>query len=573
MTATTPEMSPEHVPETTPEVDVPPTDGPGGGRKRWVALGFMSLGVAMVMIDATIVNVSIPVISKDLSLTPTDIEWTNSIYSLVFASLLITMGKAGDVLGRRLLFISGATLFLLSSVIAATSHSGEVLIAGRFVQGIGGAMMIPASLSLLNTIFRGKDRAIAFAVWGATIGSVAAIGPLLGGWLTTSYSWRWAFLINLPIAITLITGTLLLVPESKDEDAQRGIDVTGVITSALGLGALVFGLIEGQRFGWWSTVGVPKIAGAQWTYQALSPVPIAFVVSAVSLSLFVMIEKKRAEAGKVVLLDLELFRIRSFAWGQVVGMVIMFGEFGILLTLPLFLQNVLGFTAIHAGATLAFVMVGALLSTPPSGRLVGRYGAIRIVRLGLAIEIVAMFWLGYAYTIDATTWTFAPCLILFGAGVGLSTAQITNVILRDVPVEKSGQASGTQSTSRQLGTALGVAVLGAVLWISLANTLDNSLAHQAGITPAQRTQITSLVVESSGTALPVLRVKQPDIAKTADRAYAESTRRATWVGSAFLLIGLIGTFQMKPNRAVAGRPEDDVENAAADEEPSTAAAV
>ena len=547
--------------------------GAGTGRKRWIALGFMSLGVSMVMIDATIVNVSIPVISRDLALTPADIEWVNSIYSLVFASLLITMGKAGDIVGRRLMFVAGACVFLLSSVIAARSHSGEVLIFGRFVQGIGGAMMIPASLSLLNTLFRGKDRAIAFAVWGATIGAVAAIGPLLGGFLTTNFSWRWAFLINLPIAIVLVVGTLLLVPESKDEDAPRGVDVVGVVSSALGLGALVFALIEGQRYGWITTLGRPKIGGVHWT-AGVSPVPIALVVSVVSLVTFVLVERRRAATGRVVLLDLELFRVRSFAWGQVVGMVIMFGEFGILLTLPLFLQNVLGYTAIHAGATLAFVMVGALLSTPPSGRLVGRFGAIRVVRMGLVLEVVAMAGLGWSYTVHATTWSFAPWLVLFGMGVGLSTAQITNVILRDVPVAKSGQASGTQSTSRQLGTALGVAVLGAVLWISLAHTLHTNLDAQPGVTPAQSQQVTNLVVNSSGTALAGLREAQPALAATADTAYAQSTRWATWVGSGFLLVGLLGTFLMNPRSNEAGRPEDESESdAESDAMPSSAAAV
>ena len=561
-------------PDAPPPADIAPPTGEGTGRKRWFALGFLSFGVAIVMIDATIVNVAIPQISRDLTLTPADIEWVNSIYSLVFASLLITMGKAGDVVGRRLMFVLGATLFLVSSVIAARSQSGEVLIFGRFIQGIGGAMMIPASLSLLNAMFRGKDRAIAFAVWGATIGSVAAIGPLLGGFLTTEYSWRWAFLINLPIAVIGITGTLLLVPESKDPDARRGLDIVGILTSAFGLGALVFGLIEGQRYGWWSPLGEPRIGAFHWTSSAISPVPVAFVLSAVLLLTFVRVEGRRAAADKVVLLDLELFRIRSFAWGQVVGLVIMFGEFGILLTIPLFLQNVLGYTAIHAGATLVFVMVGALISTPPSGRLVGRFGAIRVVRIGLVLEVLAMVGLGFAYSVHANTWHFAPWLVLFGMGVGLSTAQVTNVILRDVPITKSGQASGTQSTSRQLGTALGVAVLGAVLWLSLGNILSTNLKTEPGVTPAQADRITSVVVNSSGTALAGLRAnpQTASVAATADKAYAESTARATWVGSAFLLVGFAGTFRMN-TRTAAGRREEEEEAAAeAAALPTTAAA-
>jgi EmrB/QacA subfamily drug resistance transporter len=543
---------------TTTDEGTAAANEPRPDRKRWFALGFMSLGVSMVMIDATIINVAIPAISADLDLMPTDIEWVNSIYSLVFASLLITMGKAGDVVGRRLIFVLGACLFLASSLIAALAQSGEMLIAGRFIQGIGGAMMIPASLSLLNSIFRGKDRAIAFAVWGATIGCVAAIGPLLGGFIITNWSWRWAFAINLPIAIALVLGLLLLVKESKDPNAQRGVDVVGVLTSSFGLGALIFGLIEGQRFGWGTTIGEPSIFGFTWTF-AISPALFAFVLSAILVTTFILTERRRTAQGKVVLLDLSLFKIRSFVAGQVVGMLIMFGEFGILLMLPLFLQNVLGFSAIHAGATLAIIMAGALISTPPSGRLVQKLGALQVVRIGLVLEIVSMIGLGFAYGVDTTTWAYAPWLLVFGMGVGLATAQITNVILRDVPVEKGGQASGTQSATRQLGVALGIAVLGAVLWLSLGNILEQRLETQAGATPAQAQQVTDRVVDSSGVALAPLRQASPEVAAVADQAYSDATARSTWVAAGFMTLGLGATFLMKPSQ---GRKRDEEEPAA-----------
>ena len=548
----------------TTDEGLTPTTGRGGSRRRWFALGFMSLGVSMVMIDATIINVAIPVISADLSLTPTDIEWVNSIYSLVFASLLIIAGKAGDVLGRRLIFMLGAAIFLVSSLIAARANAGEVLILGRFIQGIGGAMMIPASLSLLNTLFRGRERGIAFAVWGATIGCVAAIGPLLGGFLTTNFSWRWAFLINLPIAIALVVGTLLFVPESKDENAKRGVDVVGVIASALALGGFVFALIEGQRYGWLTSVNNPKLGGFDWTWS-VSPAAVAFVVAAVAAYTFIAVEKRRARAGKVVLLDLDLFKIPSFTWGQVVGMLIMFGEFGILLTMPLFLQNVLGYSAIHTGAILAMVMVGALVSTPPSGRLVNKWGALAVVRIGLSLELLGMLGLAWSYSVDATTWSFVPWLLLFGMGVGLSTAQITNVVLNDVPVHKGGQASGTQSATRQIGVALGVAVLGAVLWISLANNLDRDLEARPGVTVTEAREVTDRVVNSAGTALPGLRASDPELAAVADQSYTDATRLSTFVGGAFLFFGLLATFAVRPSNA----PKRDSElDAGPDPEPS-----
>jgi EmrB/QacA subfamily drug resistance transporter len=536
-------------------------------RWRWLALAFLAMGVAMVMIDATIVNVAIPAITADLHLQPTDIEWVNSIYSLTFAALLITAGKAGDVFGRRRMFITGGVVFLLASIIAARSQSGEVLIFGRFVQGIGGAMMIPASLSLVNTIFRGRDRAIAFAVWGATIGTVSAIGPLLGGWITTAFSWRWAFLINLPIAILLVVGSLTFVPESRDPDARRGVDLPGVLLSAFGLAAVVFGLIEGQRFGWWAPTGPAQIGPFTWNSTAISPVPVAITIGVLLLIAFVQIERARGRADRVIVLDITLFRIRSFRWGLLSGMVIMFGEFGILLTLPLFLQNVLGFSAVRSGATLAMVMVGALISAPASGALTRRRNAIFTIRVGLIIEAIAMTGLAFAYTPTATQWNFVPWLILFGVAVGFSTAQLQNAILTHVPVSKSGQASGTSSTSRQLGTALGVAVLGAVLWMSLGSLVTAGLSNGDVFTQAQAERISQVVVGSSGTIATTFRTAARDgsngqtptlpagtppevatavpfISQVVDSSYSTATRRATLVGAGFVLVGWFATLAM-----------------------------
>ncbi len=511
----------------------------------------------MVMIDATIVNVAIPQVSADLNLVPTDIQWINSIYALVFASLLITMGKLGDTLGRRLLFLSGVSIFVLASIIAATAHSGEVVIIGRAIQGVGGAMMITASLSLLNTMFRGKDRAIAFAIWGATVGTVAALGPLLGGFLTSEYSWRWAFLINVPIAIISILGVAFLAPESKDTLSKRGLDLPGVLLSAFGLGALVFGLIEGQSYGWWAPRGSDIAIGPfAWPINAISPVPVAFALSAILLFVFVRVEATRAAEGQAITLDLALFKIRSFAWGNLVGLCIMFGEFGLILTLPIYLQNGLGFTALKAGATTAFIMLGALMVAPASGKLTQMRGPLAVVRIGLILEVIAMIRIGSIYSPSATQLQFAPWLILFGAGVGLGTAQLVNVVLRDVPISESGQASGTQSTSRQIGTALGVAILGAVLWTTLGTSLTSALeAPDVGFSHQEATAISDDVVRRGGVTInansetidPTQLITGRDarygikIQTAAESSFAKATAYATYVGAGFVAIGVLGT--------------------------------
>src|SRR6478736_10349152 len=218
-------------------------------RRRWAGLVFISVAVALIIVDSTIVNVAIPSIVDDLGITSTQVQWVQEAYTLVFASLLLVFGSLADRIGRRRMLLAGVVIFTLASVGAALATTGELLILARFVQGVGGALMLPTTLSLLNATFRGRERAIAFAVWGSTIGGMAAVGPLLGGWLTTAFSWHWAFLIKVPIGIIIVVGTILWGPETRDPLAARGVDVAGIVLSIVGLSAIVFGLIEGQRFG------------------------------------------------------------------------------------------------------------------------------------------------------------------------------------------------------------------------------------------------------------------------------------------------------------------------------------
>jgi MFS family permease len=198
---------------------------------RWRAMPIIALAVSIIIMDATIVNVVLPVLIRDISLSASQAEWVNSVYALVFAALLITVGRIGDIAGRRRLLIIGIVIFGVASVFAAASGNGTMLIAARLLQGVGGAMILPATLSTVNALFTGRERGIAFAIWGSTIGGMAAVGPLLGGWLATDFSWRWAFLINGPVAIIVLVGTLLWVPETRDPHAQRGTDAAGVVLS------------------------------------------------------------------------------------------------------------------------------------------------------------------------------------------------------------------------------------------------------------------------------------------------------------------------------------------------------
>ena len=242
------------MPETTnAATDQEPETGQvlaSGGRRRWIALGILAVSLGLVVLDGTIVGVSLPVIIRDLHLSLTNAEWVNSLYSVVFAALLLTAGRLGDSFGRRKTLIVGIALFVLGSVLAALSTGAASLIASRAVQGVGGALILPSTLSTVNATFRGKDRAVAFGVWGAVMSGAAALGPLLGGLLTKYATWHWVFWVNVPIGLVLIVVALIFVDDTRG-DRDHGADIIGPVLAAIGFGALVFGLIEGANLGWW----------------------------------------------------------------------------------------------------------------------------------------------------------------------------------------------------------------------------------------------------------------------------------------------------------------------------------
>ena len=282
---------------------IPDVESPSASnRAKWFGLFFVALGVAMIIVDATIVNVSVPSIIDDLGITSSQAQWVQEAYTLVFAAFLLMFGRLADRWGRLRLFLLGVVIFVLASVLAAVADSGGQLIAARLVQGIGGALMLPTSLSIINAGFRGKDRAIAFAVWGGTIGGTAALGPLLGGWLTTDFSWRWAFGINVPLGLIVFFGALVFVKESKDTSAETGVDVIGALLSVVGIGLIVFGLIEGRNYGWWSTLGEPALGGVTWGW-GISPVPVAFAAGLAALAVFALFAALATWPGYTPLYD------------------------------------------------------------------------------------------------------------------------------------------------------------------------------------------------------------------------------------------------------------------------------
>ena len=522
------------------------------GNRRWFGLLFISLSVALIIVDSTIVAVTMPPIVRDLGLTSTEVQWVQESYTLMFASLLLAFGALADRVGRRAMLIAGLVVFAAASLGIVAASSGGVMIAWRIVQGVGGAMILPATLSLLNSTFTGRERSVAFAVWGATIGGMAALGPLLGGWLATSFTWHWAFGINPPLVILIVLGLLLTVRESRDAP-REGIDWGGAVLTMVMSAAVVFGLIEGRTYGWWG-VNTPFAIG-DWTWPFdVSIIPVTFAVGAVLIAVFVVRGLRRQRAGRSSLLNFDLFRISSFRNGNIVAALVALGEFGIILSLPLWMQNVLGYDPLHAGFALLSLAVGSFVASGFVTPLQRRLAPVWIVRIGLLLEITGLLVVASTIAVDTPWWWIALGLGVYGVGVGFATAQLTGTILVDVPPQFSGQASGTQSTSRQVGSALGIAILGTILFGVTGATLQQSLDDRGVPQPASQ-PIVSAVVDSAGGAIPGLGAHDPAVQAAAEQAFADGAKAAAFTAAGFLGIALIASASLGSGRHREEEPD------------------
>ena len=521
-------------------------------RLRWWGLAAISLGVALIIMDATIVSVAMPEIISSLDLTTTQVQWVQEVYTLVFAALLMVWGTMSDRIGRRRLLIIGLAIFVGSSIVCAFAPTGTWLIAARALQGIGGSMILPTTLALLNATFRGSERSIAFAVWGSTIGSMAAVGPVLGGWLTSAFSWHWAFWINVPFGILVIVGLLVCVAESRQHDSARFTDWLGAAASVLGFGMLVFALIEGRAYGWWmATDDAPVSLGG------FSIIPVLFVAAVVVLGALVFWERSRVASGKSVLLDVTLFRIPSFSNGNVTALTVSLGEFGLILSLPLWFQYVLGMDALQAGLALLPLAVGSFLASGSIHSLSKHLSPVQLVRLGIVLEIVSLAVMALLIRPDSTLWVTGVPLFFYGMGVGFATAQLTQLILADVPLDKSGQASSTQSTARQVGSALGIAILGTALFTTLRAGTEARLTDEISANPGIG-DLVDAVSDSAGALIAQLS-ENPMTAAIADaarEALSQGVAVAAWVGIGALIVGLLTTIPLGRGERKPAAPDE-----------------
>jgi len=470
-----------------------PTATAGSGRapgsadpRRWVALAVVLIAGFMQLVDISIVNVAIPSIQRDLDATYADIQWVLAGYQLAFAVMLITGGRLGDIYGRKRLFMIGMAGFTLASALCGLAQTPDMLIASRILQGLFGAIMFPQVLSIIQVTFPPQERATAFGLFGATIGLATITGPLVGGLLIQAdlfgLEWRPIFLVNLPIGIAALAVAARFLVESKAPRALR-LDPVGVVVVTAGLLLLVYPLVQGRDLGW-----------PPWTFLSMAAsVPV--------LAGFAVYERHKKALDGSPLVDMDLFRQRSFVPGLLLAGIFFMGIPAFFLTFSLWLQIGLGFSALHAGLTGAPFAVGSALASAASVRLVPVLGR-RILSAGsllLVAGMVALMWTVDRYGGAVTSWQLLPALLLCGLGLGSVIAPLVNVVLAGIRAQDAGSASGVLTTVQQIGGAVGVALIGVVFFGLLgsqaAGVADDVLPglradlQGAGLPPAATQQV------------------------------------------------------------------------------------
>jgi len=463
-------------PGTTPQQ--PTLSKPTIDRGPWPILVVLSLGFFMILLDTTIVNVAIPSIISSLHAPLDQVLWILNAYILVYAVLLITTGRLGDMFGPKKLFIGGLVLFTVASLLCAQAQSANELIFFRIIQAVGGAILTPQSLSIITSIFPPDKRGAAFGVWGGVAGLAAAAGPTLGGFLVTHFSWNAIFYVNLPIGVLVVILAYMIMPE-LDSHRKHRLDMVGVFLATSGLFALVFGLVEGEKFGWGriNTIGAFSIGSLQ---ASLISIPTILVVSVILLIVFVLWEARVEEP----LLPLSLFSDRNFSVANTVSAIVSFGMLGLFLPLTIFLQSVLGFTAEHAGLTLVPNSLAMIVVAPFAGRLTDRMNGKYLLAVGLVLYALGMGLVVRAVSLHSVSWDFTLPLILSGIGMGCTFAPLTTLAMRNISPRMAGAASGFLNTIRQVGGAIGTAVVGAILQNRLGIELHAQAVNNAPRLPA-----------------------------------------------------------------------------------------
>jgi EmrB/QacA subfamily drug resistance transporter len=465
--------------------------------RKWWTLGAMCFALFMIMLDNTVVNVALPSIQKDLGASISGLEWTVNGYTLSFAVLLATGGRLGDIFGRRRMFLTGVVIFALSSATAGLAPDETSLVVSRIVQGVGAALMMPGTLSIITDAFPPHERGKAMGTWAGVSALALAIGPVLGGFLTESVTWRAIFYINIPVAIGAVAATLFAVRESRDTSVGRDVDYPGVAILTLGLTALVLALVEGNSWGWGSTQVIGLLA-----------------LAVVALPAFVAVEKR----VKAPMVQFDLLSDRNFLGAVVVALIITFAMMGVFFFLALYMQDILGYSPLEAGVRFLPSTLMIVAVAPVAGRLADRFGPRWLIGGGLSLVAASLFTFS-GIAVDSSYLELLPGFVLLGIGIAMTMSPMTSAAMNAVQVQKAGIASGVLSMFRMVGGSLGIAITGAIFQALVSSKLDTLLIG-TGISGTQRGDIAEQL--GGGSVSAALNGLDPAQAKQASAAGSEA---------------------------------------------------
>ncbi|HUR22885.1 MAG TPA: MFS transporter [Acidimicrobiales bacterium] len=492
--------------------------------RRWWTLAVMCLSLMVIGVDNTILNVALPTLVRDLGATTSQLQWIVDAYTLVFAGLLLTAGSLGDRFGRRKGLTIGLIIFGFGSVASALVHSPNHLIATRALMGIGGALIMPATLSIISNVFTvPAERARAIAVWAGFSAMGIALGPLSGGWLLQHFWWGSVFMVNIPIVTLALLGGRLFVPESKDP-SPRGLDPVGAVLSIVGLVTVVWAIIEAPGKGW--TDGTTLAT---------------FAVGAVLMALFIAWERHSDHP----MLDVGFFANPRFTAASTAVTLVFFALFGSMFLQTQYLQFVLGYTALQAGIRVGPVAIVLMVVAPLSARLVERIGTKLVVAGGLAIVSISLVILSFATPTSGYPLVLASMLVM-GVGMGMTMAPATESIMGSLPRAKAGVGSAVNDTTRQVGGALGVAILGSLLASTYRSSLGTSVSEAARASVGGALAVARDMGGEQGAAL----------ARAAKQAYVDGMSVGVLVAAGVALVGGLVALLFLPSHAPA-EPEHD----------------
>jgi EmrB/QacA subfamily drug resistance transporter len=493
--------------------------------RRWIVLGVMCLSLLLIVMDNTIVNVALPTLQRDLDASTTQLQWVVDAYILVFAGLLLTMGSLGDRFGRRGALAIGLAIMGTGSILSAFANDADQLIATRALMGVGGAMIMPATLSIITNVFTDRrERAQAIAIWSATAGAAVAIGPVTGGWLLEHFWWGSVFLVNVPVVVVALVLGQLFVPTSRDPAAPP-IDVPGALLSIAGLVVLVWAIIEGP--GGWTD---PEILGA-------------FALAAVLLGTFILWERWT----RFPMLDVGFFRNPRFSAASGAIMLTFFAMFGSLFLLTQFLQSILGYTPLEAGIRLLPMAGVMIVLSPLSAKVVERIGSKIVVASGLSIAAIGLI-IASRLTPGASYPEVLASLVVLAAGMALVMPPATESIMGSLPPAKAGVGSAVNDTTRQVGGALGVAVLGSVMSSTYGPRVSDAISGLP-LSSEQATAIHDQIGAAIQAAGEIGGAPGRALADVASRGFADGMSTAFIIGAAALALGAVIVALFLPARA------------------------